>query len=54
MVVNHFLLFHIIGSMFQYVQYHVKLPNVLAVIVFNLKINAFQDGLTSAVLAICL
>lgn len=40
--------------MFQSVQYHVKLPTVLAVIVFNLKISAFQDGLISSVLAICL
>lgn len=40
--------------MFQSVQYHVKVRTVLAVVVFNLKISAFQDGLISAVLAICL
>lgn len=54
MIATHLLLFHIIGRMFQYVQYHVKLSTVLAVVAFNLKINAFEDGLINTVLAICL
>ena len=54
MIATRFLLFHIIRRMFQYVQYHVKLSTVLAVVAFNLKINAFQDGLVNTVLALCL
>lgn len=48
-IVTHLIVFHIIGSMFQYVQYHLKLPNALAVAVFSSKTNAFLDGLISAV-----